>query len=953
MDRGALFLSNGSLLASDSSGVWRVRAPDGTSQFWPGLPARYGATAYGRVERAGMNEVLFLTEGNRVERYAEDGESVGGITLPIHDAAAILLLPPDRESETRLLAHSARDLCAVDAAGRTVFEWRAPADEEIAGVAWTETREGRLIAIAAGRSLHILDEFGVSRSGWPVAVLQPLVSPPLFPIADIERVLCADRLGRIHAWNLNGEISGGWPYDTSTWNERVDLAAADWDRDGVDEICVAASEGYWVLRSDGRVIPGTPVYSRSADVVPPLLIDLDGDSAPEVVGATVGFGAFALRFNGELFDLPWGERFVPLLARIGASGGLIAGRLDGEWISFPVSPGPSEGSWTMRGGDPLRSNGRAGVLLRLPAIHVEQRPDSTIHAGRDGTFEVKISNRFDRPIEQAALTLTGRRGDAITVPYGSIGPRDSSSVRFRAPVPLVSDSAEVFTWLVTERGVPFTAGNISAWRLHRNVPWHSVDQAIGDRQIDQLEMQGDLVTRFEGGWITTTNTIGEPREDLRAEADAFAWSPDGLYHMKDGALFRTDPVTGQRSLAAVPSSQTAHSFLVLDSFYVFLDSGCATGGAAEVIGRAGGDRTALAFPRSKDMCGIRNSVFARTADHGSSTLVEWMLPHGERRLWTKEGEDCAAFALAGNGVAVACRDARGIRIEYSTLAGPAFRLIARPNRTSLLAMALSDTYVVWQAPATGGSRVEAARLDGGGAFGLSDLATSSRTPFALLSGSLALATGGGTMRIGPLALPDSLAALPGSERVFQWRSPRVGGTAVTLSWGASGLVPGDRFLVWRSAPPGRRELGVVSRSHHGEYHFVDSGLPVLHAGIMRQYGVTWFRGTTALDSLPIAQVEVPATIERFAFTTKGGNPVRDELGFSVRIPPHAIDLYRLDLYDVRGRRMVSRELSGQAGEELIAIRSRDSGGELGSGIYFAQLVGRDGVVASRRVVLLR
>ncbi|NNE09540.1 MAG: VCBS repeat-containing protein [Gemmatimonadetes bacterium] len=954
MDRGALLLSNGSLLAPDTSGVWRLRGADGTVRFWPGLPARYGATAYGRVDRGGENEVLFLTAGDRVERYRENGEGIGGITLPVHDAAAIMLLPPDRETETSLLAHSARDLCVVDSEGRTVFEWRAPADEEIAGAAWCETREGRVIAISSGKSLDLVDESGVSMPGWPVAVLQRFVSPPLFPIADTERVLCADRLGRLYAWNLNGEAVAGWPFDTSTWNERVDLAAADRDGDGIDEIVVAASEGYWILRADGRLMPGSPVYSRSADVIPPLLVDIDGDAVPELVGGTVGYGAFALRSDGTPLAPPWGAMFVPLLAATSESGGAIAGRRGGDWMSFPLSTEISDGSWATRGGDPLRSNGRAGVLLRLPAIEVRERPDSTAHGGREGTFEVEITNRFDRALEQAALTLSGRRGDSIAIPFGTIGPGDSTSVRFRAPVPLVIDSLERFTWHVAERGAPIRHGRSSVWRVTRNVPWTFVDRVVEDRPIDRLEMRFGLLTRLVDGRIETTDAGGEPRGDLRAEADAFAWERDGLYHMKNGSLFRADPSSGQRSLVAVASSETAHSFLVLDSFYVFLDSGCATGGTAEVIDRAAGYRSALAFPRSTNVQGIGNSVFGITADPGSSALVEWTLPGGENRVWTTEEDQCAAFAADRDGIAVAFENAEGIRIEYGPLKGPDFRLIARVTGNSLPALALSDTYVAWQSPAPGGSRVEAARLDGGGAYGLSDLSTRSKIPLALDSRSLAfVARGDGVLRTGELALPDSRTDAAGPGRVFRWGDPKAGGTAIALSWEASGLVPGDRFLVWRGAESGRRDLGVVRAPGNGAFRFVDSSLPALHGGIQRRYGVTWFRGTTPIDSLPVTKVDVPATIDRLALEMPAGNPSRNEIGFSVRIPPGAAERYRLDLYDVRGRRMVSRKLSGTAGEEFVRIRSKDSGGELGSGIYFARLVGEEGVVALRRVVLLR
>lgn len=954
IDRGALILPSGSLLAPDSSGVWRLHEGNGLVRRWPGLPARNGATACGRLRPGDAEEVLFLTSGNRVERYSVTGVGLGSIALPIHDAAAIMLLPADGDSETTLLAHSTQALCMVDLASRTIFEWRAQGDDKIQGVAWSDTREGRLIAIAAGKSIHLVDELGFDRSGWPVISLQSMVSAPLFPIAGKQIVVCADRLGRVHVWNMSGVMSSGWPFDTSTWNERVFLAAADWDGDGQDEIFVGAAEGYWALDIDGNLVPGTPVYSRSANIVPPLLVDIDGDASPELIGGTLGHGAFALRKNGEAVDPGWGEGFVPLLAGMKGASAAIIGQIDDAWTAFPLLANPSERSWTMRDGDPLRSNGRALVHLSTPAIRVRESPDSTAYAGQEARFEVVIRNPADRPIEDTALALQGRSGVSIAIPFGTIGPRDSSAVQFRAAVPLVSDSAETFIWQVTERGVPFIAGKNSLWRLSRNIPWTFVDQLIPEERVDQLEMQGGLITRLADGWMTTTDFKGEERFDLGAESDAFAWRPDGLYHMKRGSLFRADPNTGDRSLVAVASSPASHSFLVLDSFYVFLDSTCATGGAADVVERSSGARSALAFPPSGEMRGMRNSVFAITEERGEGSLVEWTLPNGQRSEWTSKGKDCRHFAIANSGIVVACRDTRGLRIEGSPSSGSDFRPIAFTTSNVLFAMSLGDSHVVWHGSASGGSRIEAARFDGGGAYRLSNLETMSQTPIALTSRRLAFATGDrGVIRTGDLALPDPSSAYDESGRIFRWQTPLTGGTAIILSWEASGLNPEDRFLVWKSSASGRQELGVVRPSSDKTMQFVDSSLPAHHAGIERRYGVVWFRGLTAIDSLPAKSVDVPSTIDQLNFVALGTNPARSELAFSVRIPSTTPDSFRLDLYDVRGRRVATHALSGTSGEERILIDSGRSGRALASGIYFAQLVGRKGVVASRRVVLLR
>ncbi len=123
-------------------------------------------------------------------------------------------------------------------------------------------------------------------------------------------------VGRLYAWNANGDLLPGWPVETPTgyiFADRCNPSLLDLKSDGFMEIAVGSSDfappSYSAFAAlyqhDGTMMPGWPKYTIGSDsladfAVGPAIADLDQDGEPDLIFADILDHIIAWKGNGEL-----------------------------------------------------------------------------------------------------------------------------------------------------------------------------------------------------------------------------------------------------------------------------------------------------------------------------------------------------------------------------------------------------------------------------------------------------------------------------------------------------------------------------------------------------------------------------------------------------------------------------------------------------------------------------
>lgn len=156
--------------------------------------------------------------------------------------------------------------------------------------------------------VRAFDASGNSLPGWPVQTTIGISQMHSFwALGDLDAdgydelvYLSAPGLLQVHTLDGDGTALTGWPvtlpfppttpYDTLALSG---LAVGDMEFDGRDEVVVTYVGGYqgnaidspaWLLNGDGTLRPGWPTSPfPGGDLWTPVIVDLDGDYAPEVL----------------------------------------------------------------------------------------------------------------------------------------------------------------------------------------------------------------------------------------------------------------------------------------------------------------------------------------------------------------------------------------------------------------------------------------------------------------------------------------------------------------------------------------------------------------------------------------------------------------------------------------------------------------------------------------------
>lgn len=373
---------------------------------------------------------------------------------------------------------------------------------------------------------------------------------------------------KVWAWRAtDGTPLAGWP--VSTGGEVFSSpAVADIDADGRPEVVVGSRDGkVWAFNHDGSlrwsVAPNAPGEGGGPIVASPVLVEVTGDSRPEVVIGN-GWGVFVLdgRTGGRVTGPPvWGTSYSNAAA-VGTLGGtrmlVVAGTtpgVGGRMTGVRLPAGGTGDPWPMFGGGPTR---RAGPLPgRAPrppwfcsgGDNPPARPSSTSAAGyllvfADGkvvahgaaTWAGDLSGQGRRVVDAAAapgggywlLEDTGRVQAFGGAPH--LG--DPSGLNLVAPPRrIVAHPSGAGYWILASDGGVFTYGDPQVVRF-----WGS----MGGRPLNGPVIDMAAHPSGRGYWL------------LGSDGGVFTFGPKDLVRFRGsmGGRPLAAPVTG---IAAHPS----------------------------------------------------------------------------------------------------------------------------------------------------------------------------------------------------------------------------------------------------------------------------------------------------------------------------------------------------------------------------------------------------------------
>jgi hypothetical protein len=192
----------------------------------------------------------------------------------------------------------------------------------------------------AGAALYAFNSDGSDVVGWPQPLDYPTDGAASFGDIDGDGIgeivvtthqIATFASGKIYAFEINGNIVTGFPVITEGGGVRTPVLA-DLDGDGALEIIIAVRnwpEGLvYAFHGDGTIFPGWPQrmdYVPGSDVA---VGDITGDDIPEIVVESY-YGLHAFTFDGFLMD---GFPYMPGLSRVFSYSTPVLADIDGDGL---------------------------------------------------------------------------------------------------------------------------------------------------------------------------------------------------------------------------------------------------------------------------------------------------------------------------------------------------------------------------------------------------------------------------------------------------------------------------------------------------------------------------------------------------------------------------------------------------------------------------------------------
>jgi len=138
----------------------------------------------------------------------------------------------------------------------------------------------------------VFDESIIVMDGWPVKENGSTNRGGIFANLDDDPELeIIYNIGtKCWAWNIDGSYVDGWPKTVSSSPEYGAPAYGDIDGDGYEEIVVSCRQPgtgntgrIYAFERDGSTVTGFPIYCDGGPTRTPVLADLDGDGAMEII----------------------------------------------------------------------------------------------------------------------------------------------------------------------------------------------------------------------------------------------------------------------------------------------------------------------------------------------------------------------------------------------------------------------------------------------------------------------------------------------------------------------------------------------------------------------------------------------------------------------------------------------------------------------------------------------
>ena len=214
-------------------------------------------------------------------------------------------------------------ISAMDSSGQLLFTIELQATESVKSLHYGDLDgDGQQEMFATSEigdqvRLQAFDSNGNSAPGYPIPLINPLpgwlAEGPMVPAdldhdRDLEILLVDfDPTIQVHCVHHDGAACTGFPFIVATNSQPLDFSLGDVNRDGYPELVLslfdldtAISELIVFDLSHGSALSGWPVQLPSLPRGVPVVADVSGDSAQDILAVTAMGDLFAIHRSGQM-----------------------------------------------------------------------------------------------------------------------------------------------------------------------------------------------------------------------------------------------------------------------------------------------------------------------------------------------------------------------------------------------------------------------------------------------------------------------------------------------------------------------------------------------------------------------------------------------------------------------------------------------------------------------------